>query len=55
MSAGFRRIVLVLHPETSPAIRYNVGQCRPGSVDMAFDDQRLPLGTVHAVLAARWH
>jgi hypothetical protein len=59
VSPGFRRIVLVLHPETGPAIRYHVEQCRPGSVDVAFTEQRLPLVTVHAVLdaraATRWH
>jgi CTP:molybdopterin cytidylyltransferase MocA len=53
VSAGFGRIVLVLHPETGPAIRYHVEQCWPGSVEVAFAEQRLPLGTVHAVLAAR--
>lgn len=50
--AGFGRIVLVLHPETGPAIRYHVERCWPGSVNVAFAEQRLPLGTVHAVLAA---
>ena len=50
--AGFGRIVLVVHPETGPAIRYHVEQCWPGAVDVAFAEQRLPLGTVHAVLAA---
>jgi hypothetical protein len=50
--AGFGRIVLVLHPQTGPAIRYHVEQCWPGSVDVGFAEQRLPLGTVHAVLAA---
>jgi dTDP-glucose pyrophosphorylase len=39
--------------ETGPAIRYHVEQCWPGSVEVAFAEQRLPLGTVHAVLAAR--
>jgi len=53
VTAGFGRIVLVLHPETGPAIRYHVEQCWPGSVEVAFPEQRLPLGTVHAVLAAR--
>jgi len=53
VTAGFGRIVLVLHPETGPAIRYHVEQCWPGSVEAAFAEQRLPLGTVHAVLAAR--
>jgi len=50
--AGFGRIVLVLHPESGPAIRYHVEQDWPGVVDVAFAEQRLPLGTVHAVLAA---
>jgi len=50
--AGFGRIVLVLHPETGPAIRYHVQQCWPDTVDVSFAEQRLPLGTVHAVLAA---
>ncbi len=50
--AGFGRIVLVLHPETGPAIRYHVEQTWPAAVDVAFATQRLPLGTVHAVLAA---
>jgi hypothetical protein len=53
MAAGFGGIVLVLHPETGPAIRYHVERCWPGSVPVAFSEQRLPLGTVHAVLAAR--
>jgi CTP:molybdopterin cytidylyltransferase MocA len=52
LRAGFGRIVLVLHPESGPAIRYHVEQCWPGAVDVAFAEQRLPLGTVHAVLAA---
>ena len=50
--AGFGRIVLVLHPETGPAIRYHVERCWPGVVDVSFVVQRLPLGTVHATLAA---
>jgi CTP:molybdopterin cytidylyltransferase MocA len=52
LTAGFGRIVLVLHPETGPAIRYHVAQCWPPSVEVAYAEQRLPLGTVHAVLAA---
>ena len=50
--AGFGRIVLVLHPDTGPAIRYHVEQCWPAGVDVTYATQRLPLGTVHAVLAA---
>jgi hypothetical protein len=53
VAAGFGRIVLVLHPETGPAIRYHVKQCWPDTVDVDFAEQRLPLGTVHAVLAAK--
>ncbi len=51
-AAGFGRIVLVLHPETGPSIRYHVERCWPDAVEVAFATQRLPLGTVHAVLAA---
>lgn len=50
--SGFGRIVVVVHPETGPAIRYHVDQCWPTSIEVAFVEQRLPLGTVHAVLAA---
>jgi hypothetical protein len=50
--ARFGRIVLVLHPESGPAIRYHVEQCWPESIDVALAEQRLPLGTVHAVMAA---
>jgi CTP:molybdopterin cytidylyltransferase MocA len=53
VAVGFGQIVLVLHPETGPAIRYHVEQCWPGDVEVAFAEQRLPLGTVHAALAAR--
>ncbi len=53
VAAGFGHIVLVLHPETGPAIRYHVKRCWPSSVEVDFAEQRLPLGTVHAVLAAK--
>jgi hypothetical protein len=53
VTSGFGQVVLVLHPETGPAIRYHVAQCWPDTVDVDFVEQRLPLGTVHAVLAAR--
>lgn len=53
VGAGFGRIVLVLHPETGPAVRYHVERCWPDSVPVDFAVQRLPLGTVHAVLAAK--
>jgi hypothetical protein len=53
VAAGFGQIVLVLHPETGPAIRYHVERCWPEWVEVGFAEQRLPLGTVHAVLAAQ--
>jgi MobA-like NTP transferase domain len=53
VAAGFGQIVLVLHPETGPAIRYHVERCWPDSLAVTSVEQRLPLGTVHAVLAAR--
>jgi hypothetical protein len=53
VAAGFGHIVLVLHPETGPAIRYHVERTWPSAVDVDFAEQRLPLGTVHAVLAAK--
>lgn len=50
---GFGHIVLVLHPETGPAIRYHVERCWPQSLAVSFVEQRVPLGTVHAVMAAQ--
>jgi hypothetical protein len=52
-AAGFGRIVLVLHPETGPAVRYHVERCWPETVPVSFAVQAVPLGTTHAVLAAR--
>lgn len=52
-AAGFGRIVLVLHPDTGPAVRYHVERCWPETVPVSFAVQRVPLGTTHAVLAAR--
>jgi CTP:molybdopterin cytidylyltransferase MocA len=54
-SAGFGAIVLVLGPQTGPAIRYHVARCFPARIDVAFTEQRVPLGTAHAVLCARKH
>jgi CTP:molybdopterin cytidylyltransferase MocA len=53
MGAGFGDIVLVLHPESGPAIRYHVERTWPESIRVAYAEQRVPLGTTHAVLAAR--
>lgn len=53
VASGFGAIVLVIHPETGPAIRYHVERCWPSSVTVSFAEQRVPLGTTHATLAAR--
>ncbi len=53
LGTGFGHLVLVIHPETGPAIRYHVERSWPTSVSVSYAEQRLPLGTVHAVLAAR--
>ena len=53
LASGFGAIVLVIHPETGPAIRYHVERCWPSSVNVSFAEQRVPLGTTHATLAAR--
>ncbi|MGA8370255.1 MAG: NTP transferase domain-containing protein [Acidimicrobiales bacterium] len=53
VASGFGAVVLVIHPETGPAIRYHVERCWPSSVDVSFAEQRVPLGTTHATLAAR--
>jgi hypothetical protein len=50
--AGFGTIVLVLGPETGPAIRYHVEHVWPKGIDVAFATQAAPLGTVDAVLSA---
>ncbi len=52
LAAGFGEVVLVLHPETGPAIRYHVERTWPSSVEVRYVEQSRPLGTVHAVLAA---
>jgi CTP:molybdopterin cytidylyltransferase MocA len=51
--AGFGEIVLILGPATGPAIRYHVERTWPRSVPVATALQAVPLGTVHAVLAAK--
>ena len=55
MAAGFGDVVLVLGPQTGPAIRYHVRRSFPSGVRAAFTEQRVPLGTAHAVLCARHH
>lgn len=55
VSAGFGDVVLVLGPQTGSAITYHVGRCFPAKVAVSFTEQRVPLGTAHAVLCARKH
>jgi hypothetical protein len=55
VSSGFSDIVLVLGPQTGPAIIYHVRRCFPDRVRVAFAEQRVALGTAHAVLCARKH
>lgn len=55
LASGFGRVVLVLGPQTGPAIEYHVRRSWPASVPVAFAVQRVPLGTTHAVLCARRH
>ena len=52
LSAGFSAIVLVLGPDTGPAIRYHVERTWPAAVDVRFALQPEPRGTVDAVLSA---
>ena len=53
--AGFGTIVVVLGPDTGPAIRYHVEHVWPADLDVAFALQAAPLGTVDAVLSASEH
>jgi hypothetical protein len=55
ISAGFGDIVVVLGPQTGPAISYHVRRCFPSGTTVAFAEQCVPLGTAHAVLCARTH
>jgi hypothetical protein len=52
LAAGFTSVVLVLGPETGPAIRYHVERTWPEAVEVHFALQPEPRGTVDAVLSA---
>jgi dTDP-glucose pyrophosphorylase len=54
-SSGFERIVIVINPDTGPQIREHVAANWPSHAPVDFAIQEVPLGTVHAVLAAREH
>jgi len=53
LEAGFGDVVLVLGPQSGPAIRYHVRRCWPGAVSVTDVEQAKPLGTAHALLCAR--
>lgn len=53
LAAGFGRVVLILGPQTGPAIEYHVRRTWPAAVNVDFALQSVPLGTAHAVLCAR--
>lgn len=53
LASGFGVVVLVLGPQTGPAIEYHVRRTWPSSVAVAFTRQEVPLGTAHALLCAR--
>jgi CTP:molybdopterin cytidylyltransferase MocA len=53
IDAGFGPLVVVIGPQTGPAIRYHVRRSFPADVRVEFAEQTVPLGTAHAVLCAR--
>jgi hypothetical protein len=53
LEAGFGQVVLVLGPQSGPAIRYHVRRCWPAAVRVSDVEQTMPLGTAHALLCAR--
>lgn len=55
LAGGFGRLVVVLGPQSAPAIAYHVERCWPSSVAPALAEQPVPLGTAHAALCARRH
>jgi hypothetical protein len=55
VAGGFGDVVIVLGPQTGPAIAYHVRGVFPARVRVTFAEQSIPLGTAHAVLCARKH
>lgn len=53
--AGFGKIVVVVGPQTGPAIGYHIERCWPRVVDAVLAEQPVALGTAHAVLCAHRH
>ncbi|HXW35494.1 MAG TPA: sugar phosphate nucleotidyltransferase [Acidimicrobiales bacterium] len=52
LRAGFGDVILVIGPQTGPAIEYHVRRTWPRSVNVSFALQEVPLGTAHALLCA---
>ncbi|HZU78478.1 MAG TPA: NTP transferase domain-containing protein [Acidimicrobiales bacterium] len=52
-SAGFGEIVVVVGPQTGPAITYHIERTWPVTVRVSLAEQSIPLGTAHAALSAR--
>jgi len=52
LAAGFGDIVVVVGPQTGPAIGYHIEQCWPASAPVRLAEQPVPLGTAHAALCA---
>jgi hypothetical protein len=52
LDAGFGEIVVVVGPQTGPAIAYHVEEIWPGSVPVTLAEQSVPLGTAHAAMSA---
>lgn len=55
LAAGFADILLVIGPQSGPAIRYHVERSWPATVTVGFALQEAPRGTVDAVLSAAIH
>jgi hypothetical protein len=52
LAAGFGEVVMILGPETGPAIAYHIEQTWPKWVPVSLTEQTIPLGTAHAALCA---
>jgi choline kinase len=52
-AAGFSRVVIVVGPQTGPALSYHVRRSWPEWAQVSTALQPVPLGTAHALLCAR--
>jgi glucose-1-phosphate thymidylyltransferase len=51
-NTGYRKVCLVVGPEHSSIRRHYSGKARPSRIEIGFAEQKEPLGTADAVLAA---